>query len=265
MKRQIRSKKRGPHSSDRDIRRGEVLFGFHPVFEAMQAGRRSIETIFLADEKRSARAARIENLAVQKGLSIQRIASSKLEELSAQQIHKGIGAKVAPYPLATLDDILQSAGEPDRESFVLLLDGIKDPQNLGAILRTALCAGVHGVVIPKDRCAQPTPTVSKASAGALEHIRLARVTNMVNIIKELKREGLWIVGTDAGAPVSIFDSDLGGPLALVIGGEEKGIRPLVKKNCDFLFSIPQVGRLNSLNASAAAAVALYEIFRRKRA
>lgn len=243
---------------------GEVLFGYHPVWEALRAGRRKIETLMLTGEKNSPRHAQIERMAQKQGILIRRVLANELEKHSHGQVHQGIGAMVAAYPLAGLDEMVAAARNQPGGAFLLLLDGITDPRNLGAMLRTALCVGVHGVVIPKDRSAPPTPTVSKASAGALEHIRLGRVTNMVHAIRELKQKGLWIAGSDMSVSASLFDQDLSGPLALVIGGEEKGIRPLVKKHCDFLVSIPQVGPLNSLNASVAAAVVLYEAFRQKR-
>ena len=144
-----------------------------------------------------------------------------------------------------------------------MLDNIQDPQNLGAIIRTALCVGVDGIILPKDRSAQPTPSVSKASAGALEHINLARVTNLVQTIKHCKKSGLWVIGLQKDAGQSIYTGDLTGSIAIVLGGEQKGMRPLVKNNCDFLFSIPQQGPVDSLNASAAAAVAMYESFRQR--
>ena len=144
-----------------------------------------------------------------------------------------------------------------------MLDNIQDPQNLGAIIRTALCVGIHGVIVPKDRSASPTAAVSKASAGALEHIHLVRVTNLVHTIKHCKASGLWVMGLQKDAAQAIYAADLSGPIALVLGGEQKGIRRLVKKNCDFLVSIPQQGTLNSLNASVAAAVAMYEAFRQR--
>ena len=147
--------------------------------------------------------------------------------------------------------------------WLLLLDQIVDPQNFGAIVRSAHCAGMHGVIVPKDHSAPPSAAVSKASAGALEHIRLAEVTNLVATIGELKAKGLWIAGADRWGAQSIYETDLKGPLAIVIGGEEKGLRPLVKKNCDFCISIPQVGPVGSLNASAAAAVIIYEAFRQR--
>ncbi len=144
-----------------------------------------------------------------------------------------------------------------------MLDNIQDPQNLGAIIRTALCVGIHGVVVPKDRSASPTPAVSRASAGALEHIRLVRVTNLVQTIKHCKSRGLWVMGLQQNAVQSIYAADLSGSIAIVLGGEQKGIRRLVEKNCDFMVSIPQLGTLNSLNASAAGAVAMYEAFRQR--
>ena len=146
---------------------------------------------------------------------------------------------------------------------MLMLDNVQDPQNLGAIIRTALCVGIHGVVVPKDRSASPTPAVSRASAGALEHIRLVRVTNLVQTIKHFKSCGLWVMGLQQNAAQSIYAADLSGSIALVLGGEQKGIRRLVEKNCDFMVAIPQQRTLNSLNASAAGAVAMYEAFRQR--
>jgi 23S rRNA (guanosine2251-2'-O)-methyltransferase len=165
--------------------------------------------------------------------------------------------------LAGLADIVNRAESDPQSYFLLLLDNIMDPHNLGALVRTALCVGIDGVIIPKDRSVWPSPAVSKASAGALEHIRLAKVTNLVNTIKALKKKGLWILGLDSAAKRSIFISDLKGSIAMVIGGEEKGIRPLVKKQCDVLMSIPQKGHINSLNASVAGAVVMYEAFRQR--
>ncbi len=144
-----------------------------------------------------------------------------------------------------------------------MLDNVLDPQNLGAIIRTALCVGVDSIVLPKDRSAPPTPSVSRASAGALEHIKLTQVTNLVNAIKDCKKKGLWIYGLQKEAEQSIYTTDLSGSIAIVLGGEQKGIRPLVKRNCDFLVSIPQQGPMDSLNASVAASIAMYESFRQR--
>jgi 23S rRNA (guanosine2251-2'-O)-methyltransferase len=187
-----------------------------------------------------------------------------LKSISGSEHHQGIGVQTGPYPFVKVSDILATIHDGQSKSFLLLLDNIMDPHNLGALIRTALCVGVNGIIIPKDRSAQPTPTVSKASAGALEHIFLSRVTNMVNTIKMLKKSGLWIAGMDKVSSESIFACDMKEFNAIVIGGEGKGVRPLVKKHCDMLLSIPQIGPLDSLNASVAGAVVMYEAFRQKR-
>jgi 23S rRNA (guanosine2251-2'-O)-methyltransferase len=243
--------------------KSELLYGIHPVFEALVAGRRHVYEIYLDKEKKSGRFAQIESLAEARGVLIKSIGPSDFKTLSDTVGHQGAAAAVSPYPQVAVQDILQTAQGEDEKRFVLMLDNIQDPQNLGAIIRTALCVGIHGVIVPKDRSAPPTPAVSKASAGALEHIRLVRVTNLVQTIAYCKSSGLWIMGLQKDAAQSIYAADLSGSIALVLGGEQKGMRRLVKKNCDFLISIPQQGTLNSLNASAAAAVAMYEAFRQR--
>ena len=243
--------------------KSEVLYGIHPVFEALVAGRRRVYEIYLDTEKKSGRLSQIESMAETRGIQKKSIGPGDFKALSGTIGHQGAAAVVSPYPQVTVQDILETVRGEDGNHFLLMLDNIQDPQNLGAIIRTALCVGIHGVIVPKDRSAPPTPAVSKASAGALEHIRLVRVTNLVQTIKHCKTSGLWIIGLQEDAPQSIYTADLRGSIALVLGGEQKGIRRLVKKNCDFLVSIPQQGTLNSLNASAAAAVAMYEAFRQR--
>jgi 23S rRNA (guanosine2251-2'-O)-methyltransferase len=240
----------------------EMLFGIHPVNEAIKAGRRKIYEIYLAKEKSSQR---LEEIAAAALLSvpIRRISSQQLTSLSASAVHQGIAAKVGAYPMSDIDDIFRHIESRKAPPFLLLADGIEDTQNLGALIRTALCAGVHGLIIPKDRAASPTPAVSKASAGASEVMRIALVTNMVSVIQEFKDRGLWIMGMDGTAKTSVFDSDLSGNLGIVIGSEDKGIRPLVRRHCDALLSIPQANIFNSLNASAAGAVVMYEAFRQR--
>ena len=240
----------------------ELLYGIHPVYEALAAGRRKIYEIYLDKEKKAGRLANIESMAESRGV-LKKVGPGDLKALVGTSGHQGVAAKVSPYRLVTVQDILQAGLECGQKHFLLMLDNIQDPHNLGAVIRTALCVGVHGVIVPKDRSAPPTPAVSKASAGALEHIRLVRVTNLVQTIKHLKDRGLWIIGLQKEAEQSIYTGDLTGSVALVLGGEQKGIRHLVKNNCDFLFSIPQQGELNSLNVSVAAAVAMYEAFRQR--
>ena len=166
--------------------------------------------------------------------------------------------------MVEFSELLDGIRSPKINPCILLLDNIVDPRNLGALIRTAVCIDTDAVIVPKDRSARPTPIVSKASAGALEHIRLVRVTNMVNTIKALKNGGGWVAGMDRTSDKSIFNNDLTVPVAIVVGGEESGIRPLVKKHCDFLMSIPQTGPVDSLNASVAGAVVMYEVFRQRR-
>ena len=240
----------------------ELLYGFHPVREALAAGRRRVFKIYIDKDKRSGRLGRLESLAKTKGVQRKQVARGDFKSLTGTTDHQGAAAVVSPYPQAAVLDILQS----DRDKgphFLLMLDNVQDPQNLGAIVRTALCAGIQGVIVPKDRSAPPTPAVSKASSGALEHTKLVRVTNLVQTIKICKNNGLWIIGLQKEAAQSIYTADLSGSIAMVIGGEQKGIRHLVKQNCDLLASIPQLGTLNSLNASAAAAVAMYEALRQR--
>lgn len=240
------------------------LWGFHPIVEAIRAQRRKIFKVLLAREKNSARRETVAALAREAGIGVRWVTSAQLTTIMGHRRHQGLGAEVSDYPLCTVDDILTLRSDKGEDRFVLILDQIVDPQNLGALTRTAHCAGLHGVIMAKDRSAPPSATVSKASAGALEHIRLARVTNLVGTIKELKKAGLWIAGADRGADQDLFCADLTGPLALVIGGEEKGLRPLVKRQCDLMLAIPQTGPIGSLNASVAAAVIMYEVFRQRR-
>jgi len=241
----------------------EILYGVHPVAEALKAGRRDFIEVYLVAEKISGRAARTAALAEARGIPVKKMTAARLGATTRSEMHQGIGAGVGPYPLADPETILNQSAQGNGRHFILLLDNILDPHNFGALVRTADSVGIDGIITPKDRSAPPSPAVSKASSGALEHVLLARVTNMVSAIRELKARGIWVAGMDREAGQSLFRSDLTDSIALVIGGEEKGIRPLVKKNCDFLISIPQVGRVESLNASAAGAVVMYEAYRQR--
>ena len=241
----------------------EILYGFHPVYEALVSRRRNIYEIYLLRENPSGRLGRIAALASSSDIRVKTVRSLELKALVGAAGHQGTAARVDPLPLTAVSDILAAVEAKGGTHFLLMLDNVLDPQNLGAIIRTALCAGIEGVIVPKDRSAPPTPAVSKASAGALEHILFSRVTNLVSTIKHCQKSGLWVVGLDKEAQRSLYDGDLSGSIALVLGGEQKGIRPLVKKNCDFLVSIPQPGALDSLNVSVAAAVAMYEALRQR--
>lgn len=241
----------------------EILYGIHPVYEALASRRRNIHEIYLQKDNKSSRLDRLASLATHRGIRVKTVGSGDLNALVGVTGHQGAAARVDPFPLTAVSDLLAGSEAKGGTHFLLMLDNVLDPQNLGAIIRTALCVGIDGVIMPKDHSAPPTPAVSKASAGALEHILLSRVTNLVQTIKHCKKSGLWVMGLDKEAERSIYDGDMTGSLAIVLGGEQKGIRPLVKKNCDFLVSIPQLGALDSLNASVAAAVAMYEALRQR--
>jgi 23S rRNA (guanosine2251-2'-O)-methyltransferase len=241
----------------------ELLYGIHPVEEALAAGRRTFREVFVAAGHSSKRLSIMASVAMSKNIPVRRVTTTQLNRIVGDIAHQGTAARVGPYPLVELTAVLAQASGSDPSRFLVLLDTIVDPQNLGAVIRSALGVGAEGVVIPRDRAAGPTPAVSKASAGALEHVRLVQVTNLSTTIRTLQSHGWWVYGMDHSAELSVFEVDLTGLVAMVIGGEGKGIRPLVKQSCDLLLSIPQRGPVGSLNASAAAAVALYEAYRQR--
>jgi 23S rRNA (guanosine2251-2'-O)-methyltransferase len=238
----------------------ELLYGIHPVEEALAAGRRIFREVFVVADSPSKRLSIMASVAESKNIPVRRVTKTQLNRIAGDIAHQGTAARVGPYPLIDLTAVLAQASGSDPRRFLVLLDTIVDPQNLGAIIRTALGVGVEAVVILRDRAAGPTPAVSKASAGALEHVRLVQVTNLSATIRALQSHGWWVYGMDRSAELSVFEVDLTGS---VIGGEERGIRPLVRQNCDLLLSIPQRGPVGSLNASVAAAVALYEAYRQR--
>jgi 23S rRNA (guanosine2251-2'-O)-methyltransferase len=243
--------------------KAEILYGFHPVYEALRAGRRTFHEIYISKQPRARRIERIRSAADRKNIRLNEASPAKLQSIGGSVSHQGVMARVTAYPLADTADLLARVLSGARSPFFLLLDQIVDPHNLGAIMRTALCAGIDAVIIPKDRSAYPTPAVSRISAGALEYMLVAQVNNMVRFVKTLKDQDVWIVGLDQRAGQPLYGTDLTGAVGLVVGGEEKGIRPLVKRNCDFLISIPQCGPVGSLNASVAAAIAMYESHRQR--
>jgi 23S rRNA (guanosine2251-2'-O)-methyltransferase len=245
------------------MKKQDVLYGIHPVREAIQAGRRHISNVIFASGKLPERLARIREVALKKRIPVKTASNSHLGDLAKSDRHQGVIAEAGGFettPLEMLSEIINKGSSPP---FILVADSITDPMNLGALIRTALAVGVMAVITPKDRCAPPTPTVSSASAGALEHIKLVQVTNLVRTLGMLQENGIWTFGLDHRAGQDCFHSDFTGPAALVIGGEGKGIRPLVKNSCDHLVSIPQNGPVTSLNASVAGAVVMYEAYRQR--
>lgn len=241
----------------------EVLYGFHPVMEAMRADRRTVYSVMVDPAILEGRGGRIAKMAERRKIPWQSSGSEQIRGACGTEQHQGVVAVVSPFPVEPAAPASSSGQGVPEDRLLVLLDGILDPNNLGAIVRSAHCVGADALVIPKDRAAGPTPAVSKASAGALEHSRICRVTNLNTTIQGLQKSGVWVAGMAMDAPQTIFEADLKGPLALVIGGEEKGLRSLVRQRCDFLVRIPQRGRIDSLNASAAAAVVLYEAFRQR--
>lgn len=243
--------------------RSEILYGFHPVREALKADRRRFETLLIRKGRDDSRTAALRQLAEARGIDLRAVDETQLDALAGPGAHQGVCARVGPLPHGDLPALLSTLEAADGKPFVVLLDQVQDPHNLGAVVRTGYCAGIGGIVVPRDRAAGPSPAASKASAGALEYMPLARVPNLVNAMRHCKERGLWLVGLDGGAAQSLYACDLTLPLGLVVGGEEKGLRPLVRRHCDFVVKIPHARAFNSLNASVAAALAIYEAFRQR--
>jgi len=241
----------------------DIIYGINPVKETLRSRASQIKKIIFAKEKDARGVKELIEFAKRKKIPIEHKQKRILNQLSGVKHHQGVLAISSPYKEVGLDEIIDKWRSSGEKLLALILDGIQDPQNLGALIRTACACGVHGVISLKDRAAPITGAVFKASAGAIEHIKIARVTNMAIAIEYLKERGAWIIGTSADSENSIYDLDGTLDLALIIGSEGKGIRPLVKKKCDFLVHIPLRGRISSLNASAAGAIALYEILRQR--
>ena len=238
-----------------------LIEGRNAVIEALRAGA-AIDKIYIARGETDATLGHIASTARGKGVVV--VERRKLDGMSRTKSHQGVIAIAAVREYAQVDDILAAAREKGEPPLIVVCDELSDPHNLGAVIRTAECAGAHGVIIPKRRSAGLTAIVAKTSAGAVSYLPVARVPNLTAALKELKEKGLWVFGTAADGGTALYDADLKGPAALVIGSEGDGMGRLVREQCDFLVSIPMKGKLNSLNASAAAAVVLYEAVRQRR-
>ena len=241
----------------------DLLFGFHSVYEALRAGKRTFSGILMSRKRTGDRMEKIESLAKERGIKVEPVDPAVLDKMTEFSNHQGIAARASFFPVKSAMDVVDRVGPEGKPCFILVMENIEDPHNLGALIRTALSAGVDYLLIPKDRSAGPSSTVSRTSAGAMEHADIYMITNTAALLRALKEKGVWVFGLDAAGDRSLFDADLKGPLALVIGGENKGVRPLVKKECDFLLSIPNKGRINSLNASVAGGIAMYEALRQR--
>ena len=238
------------------------LEGRNALTEALRAGR-TIDKVFIADGDTDRGLQRLAAEAKDAGAVIVPVDRRKLDQMSFTRSHQGVIALAAAHDYYTIDDILEEAAQRGENALIVICDELSDPHNLGAIMRSAECAGAHGVIIPKRRSVGLTATVAKASAGAVEYMKVARVTNINNAINELKEKGVWVFGTAAEGSVPMYKADLTGPAAIVIGNEGDGMSPLVRKNCDMLVHIPMKGRISSLNASAAASILLYEAVRQR--
>lgn len=239
-----------------------MVLGRNPVMEALRGGRAA--RVMIARGSRGGAFEVLLREARSRGVRVEEMDRSRLDRMAAEHCgdqgplrHQGVIAYVAPLPPSDIPSILESARSRGQDPLVVALDGIEDPMNLGSIIRTAEASGAHGVIVPRRRAAGLTPAVARASAGAIEHLPVVVVSNLVYELRALKERGLWIAGLDAGGD-PLWETDLKGPLAIVVGGEGKGIGRLVKETCDFLVGIPMMGRMESLNAGVAAALVMYE-------
>lgn len=240
----------------------EIIYGINPVKEALRGQRRAFE-LFVAEGTSDQRVEKLLKLASEAGVPVRRRQRRDLQRLCATDHHQGVALRVEAFAYADLDDQLAAWGGQGGEAMVVVLDGIQDPHNLGALIRTAACAGARCVIIPKDRAVGVSPTVEKVAAGATETVPVVQVTNIATALELLKGAGFWIYGADEKSSGSLYQQKLTGNIAFVIGGEGEGIRPLVRKKCDVIFSIPLPGGVNSLNASVAGGIALFEAVRQR--
>lgn len=250
-------------SNEQRAMSNELIYGINPVLEALKSGERNFKEILIEAVRKGNEIHKIELLAKSRNIRIKRESGSVIENISGTNRHQGVLAVVLPKKEIELYELIEQLYKKDNKPVIVILDGIEDPGNLGAIIRSAEALGIGGVIIPKDRAAGVTPVVVKRSAGAIEHIPVVRVTNISNTIEELKEKGFWIVGVEAGAEKNCFSLSYNDPIVVVFGSESKGMRRLTKEKCDFIVSIPMKGKVSSLNISAACAIIFYEILRQR--
>lgn len=239
----------------------EMIAGKNPVLEALRSTR-DINKIWIAEGVKKSGINELISMAKERGIIVQFVPKKKIDQLSSEN-HQGIVASVAAYNYAELDDLFQLAKERQEDPFFIVLDELEDPHNLGSIMRTADAIGAHGIIIPKRRSVSLTAVVAKASTGAIEYIPTVRVNNLAQTVEELKERGVWIAGTDAKGSVDYRKMDATLPLAVIIGSEGKGMSRILKEKCDFLYHLPMVGHVTSLNASVAASLLMYEVYRKR--
>jgi 23S rRNA (guanosine2251-2'-O)-methyltransferase len=242
----------------------EILYGRQAVRESLRAGRRRPYQLILAEGVRQSDViGQIVFLAEQAGIETRRIPRQNLRQIGNVH-HQGVALETSEYPYTTLDDVMTSSQADERPALLLLLDQLQDPQNVGSLLRSAEAIGVSGIIIQRKRAVDITPAVVHASAGAVEHLKVAQVTNLVNVIEKLKAYDVWVAGLETVPNAQRYDqADLSGPIAIVVGSEGKGLRRLVRERCDFLLQLPMHGQIASLNASVAGSIVLYEALRQR--
>lgn len=244
------------------VKNSEFIIGKNPVIEALKADH-PINKIWIGENSQKGQMNTVVQLAKSQGILIQNVPKKKLDQLAGTTNHQGVVASIAAYEYAQMEDLFINAKKRNEEPFFLLLDEIEDPHNLGSIIRTADAVGAHGVIIPKRRAVGLTQVVAKASAGAISYVPVVRVTNVARTMDELKERGIWFCGTDAKGQQDYRESSFDLPICLVIGSEGKGMSRLVKEKCDFLVRIPMQGNVTSLNASVAASLLMYEVYRQR--
>ena len=247
---------------DAEKRFDDQIEGRNSVLELLESGK-DVNKIFVTRGEKHGSINKILGIAKERKIIVVEKDKKQMDEMAQEENYQGVIAIVPPFEYVEISDILEVAKERNEDPFVIVLDGIEDPHNLGSIIRTAETAGVHGVIIPKRRAVSVNSTVNKASAGAVEHMKIARVTNISDAIEELKKAGLWVCGTAVDTNKYYYNQDLTGPLAIVIGNEGKGIGEKVKKNCDFLVKIPMKGKIQSLNASVSTGIVVYEYVKQR--
>ncbi len=260
MKKNLKGNPRRKNEAEMDYT--HQIEGRNPVREALKS-KRPIEKILVAKGELSGSIGEIIRLAKEEKLVVQYVERSRLDEISLSHAHQGVIAMTSAHQYVQVEDILKVARDKGEDPFIILLDEITDPHNLGSILRTANASGAHGVIIPKRRSVGLTPVVAKSSAGAIEYVPVAKVPNIVQTIEYLKKEGLWIAGAETAGEQYYYQGDLKGPIGVIIGSEGKGIGRLAKEKCDFLLKIPMLGQVSSLNAAVAGAILMYEVRRQR--
>ena len=240
-----------------------MIYGIHPVKESLKSSHTPIQEILIGAQPPSSSLQSVVDLAAERKIQVTFTTKENLERLARGGLHQNVIAMIQETSYADMDEVLGRWKREGRKAFFLILDSIQDPQNLGSLIRTSLGCGVHGIIIPKDRAVGITPSVVKASAGATAHLPIVKVVNIANTIDVLRKEGIWVYGASGEASELIYDLDLDIHLAIVLGAEGKGIRPLVKKKCDRLFSIPMKGPVSSFNVSVSGGMILYEVMRQR--